>query len=217
MNILNKYFDKIYVATYENSNRIEYIKNVLNDVKYELYFGFDCTKMTDDYYNKYLSNRKPNSHLLKKGMLGCTMTHIQLYNKIYEEKLNNVLILEDDILLNENINNLDYYYSQLTNNWDILYLGLNNTHINYNDILKPNINKNIFEMNVNNYFNLEGTSAFVLKNYEIAGELSDFNNRELYTADGALMEFLKKKKSTYCVFLPQLITQNENILTTSNY
>jgi glycosyl transferase family 25 len=213
MNLLNKYFEHIFVATYKNSPRLEYIKNIMKDIDYQLFYGFDKTTMTQEYYDEYLSNRKENSHLLSKGMLSCTMTHLLLYKKIYEEKLNNVLILEDDnIIINENLNNLDLI--KFAPNYDILYLGLTNVHTNYNN-LKPNIGNNIFMMTKNNFVSLEGTNAYVIKQYSLSKKLYDFNIKNLYTADGALMEFLKENNSIYFIFLPQIIIQNEKIETTS--
>jgi glycosyl transferase family 25 len=213
MSLLNKYFDHIFVITYKNSPRIEYIKDVMKDIDYEMFYGFDKTTMTQEYYDDYLYKRKEDSHLLNKGMLSCSMTHILLYKKIYEEKLNNVLILEDDIIfINENIHNLDNIKS--IPNHDILYLGFTNVHVNYNN-LTPNIGQNAFIMTKNNFISLEGTNAYVIKSYNFSKKLYDFNIKNLYTADGALMEFLKENNSIYAICLPQIAVQNETLKTTS--
>lgn len=68
-----------------------------------------------------------NDNTLKRGEIGCSLSHI----KIYEEILNNdkeiSLILEDDVFLVNGFNNkLNKILNNIKNvEWDIFYLGIN--------------------------------------------------------------------------------------------
>ena len=58
------------------------------------------------------------------GYVGCTLTYLSIFNQFKNEEL--LLIFEDDVLFMNNFNeNFIKAYSQLPNNWDILYLGGN--------------------------------------------------------------------------------------------
>jgi GR25 family glycosyltransferase involved in LPS biosynthesis len=220
MHILNKYCDSIFVISIDKYNRKEYINNELSDIEFQYFDGVDGSLLTEDEYNTYLNNRLPNSHGLKKGNLGCSRSHLELYKKIYVEKLNNVLILEDDIKLTDNIHNLEYYFNQLPIEYDLVYFGMNNGNINYDNVLNPNYTNNIFKLDRgilqnSNIYNIEGTNAYFIKNYKFVEKLITFQEKWLYTADGCLMEYLKEYRLTYYIFLPQLIKTNDNIFSIS--
>ena len=76
----------------------------------------------------------------KRGMIGCTWSHINLWKKIAKSNHENILILEDDVLFVDNFKlKLESYMRQVPENWDIIYLGASNIYgkkIN-NNIIKP--------------------------------------------------------------------------------
>lgn len=216
MHILNKYCERIFVISIDRYNRKEYINEILSGINFEYFDGVDGSLISQEEYNNYLNNRLHNSHKLGVGNLGCSLSHLNLYKKIYNEKLNNVLILEDDILLTDNIFKLDSYFNNLPNDYNLIYFGMNNSHINYDFSLLPNIDNNILKinkqlLNYNSIFNLEGTNSYFVKDYNFIKELIDFQSKWLFTADGALIEYMKEYNLDYYVFLPQVIKTNLNI------
>jgi len=85
--------------------------------------------------------------------VGCMLAHYLAVKTAYDNNLENVLILEDDIIIDDNFNewiksvNIDF-------ECDILYLGGDISHIN-NDI-----NKNKYYININpKYTRIFGTQG----------------------------------------------------------
>ena len=71
---------------------------------------------------------------LTKGGIGCALSHKKCYEYIIKNNINHCLILEDDIILpNDFIQRLKYLsnnYVSLDENYDMLFLGYHNAHIN---------------------------------------------------------------------------------------
>lgn len=104
-----------------------------------------------------------NKFLVKipNGVLGCSLSHIKIWQKVAKSNYNNVLILEDDIIIPKNFWYLfNEYYKKLPPNWDIVYLGGSNIYgklINDKILLPINNIKNR-----GNTVNL-GTYAYLIK------------------------------------------------------
>jgi len=100
----------------------------------------------NDDLNKYEFNVLANwfdpftSKVMKKGEIGCALTHYKLWERIVNEKIDCMLILEDDVILCDNFNEkLKEVLSQVTD-FDMLYLGRRPKN---NNELK--VNKNIMK------------------------------------------------------------------------
>ena len=210
--MLNDICDNIYVINIGDNDRILKTREVLSDFEFSFFNGVDGSKLEKGVYENYLKNRKPNSHRLTKGNYGCTMSHINLYKKIYDGKLNNTLILEDDNIICQNIDNSIINRIKECNS-DIIFFGLTNVHVNYDLLLDKH--KPLYNMTKENFISLEGTNAYLIKDYKLALELYHFNLANLYTADGALMEFLKKKNKRYSIIIPQIFKQSGSSLITN--
>ena len=74
---------------------------------------------------KYFSKKAIED--LKPGQLGCSMSHIILWEEIASKKNNNMyMILEDDAIVPKNFNKeVMKYINEMPNNWDMLLLGAN--------------------------------------------------------------------------------------------
>ncbi len=139
----------IYVVNLKKSvDRFENVKKVMN--KYNLNF-----QRFDAVYGKELSQEEVNEYsnifcrtiLCNNGIIGCAMSHIQLWKQLIEEKTNDTyLILEDDIndIDIEQLNNLfkfinekkfDYDYISLNCIGDNLFCYNTNKGIKVNDKL----------------------------------------------------------------------------------
>jgi GR25 family glycosyltransferase involved in LPS biosynthesis len=131
----------IYVINLKKSvERLDNVKKVMD--KYNLKFNrFDAV------YGKELSQEEVNKNtnilcrtlLCNNGIIGCAMSHIQLWKNLLEDKrANSYIIMEDDIqnIDIEQLNNLIEFINN--NKFDYDYISLNCI-----SILCENINKGI--------------------------------------------------------------------------
>ena len=125
-NFTNKLsIDKIYCINLDRSKeRWEIIKENANKSNIEIhrFEGIDGNiidkKMLEKKYNIKIN------HKLRKGTIGCALSHISLIKKISEENNNYVLILEDDVIIPEDFNKkVNSYLSKIDFDFDILFLG----------------------------------------------------------------------------------------------
>ena len=63
-----------------------------------------------------------------KGAIGCSLSHITLWNKLLNSKNNkHILILEDDVIISKNFwKKYNEIIKEIPNNFDIVYLGASN-------------------------------------------------------------------------------------------
>jgi len=195
MKILNKYFDKVYVITMENSFRIPRMEERLEGVDYEFFYGVDGATLDK---TPYMSKGSKQT----RGQLGCTISHLNLYKKIVSENNEKVLILEDDCLFNGRLTNLGEYMSQLPIDWGLFYLGWDNKqHI------KPNYGDNLYEITKNNILSIEGTQSFAIKPF-FAKLLLEQNSNFKYTADGNITAIVRDSDSKTYVATPKMGQQD---------
>lgn len=122
---LNNYFDKIYCLNLDEAT--DRWGNCL-----EQFCQYDLIV-------ERFSAIKPetgNNHLLR-GELGVTRSFNNMIKVAKEEKLNNILVFEDDFVLIDNFDVMfDFMIKQVPDNWDFLYFGGNHvsgyTHITKN-------------------------------------------------------------------------------------
>ena len=96
--------------------------SIFNFNKYEIknYERFNAYKISADHFDKK-----------RRGQIGCALSFYKCFEKIKTDKLQSVLILEDDF--NFTLDKEDLFkkintcISELPNNWDSLYFGANLT------------------------------------------------------------------------------------------
>jgi GR25 family glycosyltransferase involved in LPS biosynthesis len=95
----------------------------LEPLKYELFEAVDGKKLKP--LPKILKLFETGDYNYRHGILGCALSHVQLwYELITQPECNAMLILEDDITLSTNFTDkLSHLVSQLPNDWDVLFLG----------------------------------------------------------------------------------------------
>ena len=119
---------------------------------------------------------------------------------------------------------------ELPKDWDLLYLGLNNVHIDYNRILSKNYSTNLYKgvpyplytggrpednqysPRCGEFIFLEGTGAIAINNNfcDVMIETQSIPHN-FFTSDGAIM-YYGTKKLNYFVALPQIIIQDLSII-----
>jgi len=66
------------------------------------------------------------------AMIGCWLSHYTLWKYVVDNKLNNVLVLEDDALPVDNFREkLNEYWKGVPDNWDIIFFGCSGSCDNY--------------------------------------------------------------------------------------
>lgn len=120
-----------------------FIKNTNNlQMKYNRFSAVDGKelKLTDEIKkiftipNNFIGKRWQFTHQWKTGVLGCAMSHIQLWRDLLLSNKDIYVILEDDVMLTDDFDNeLHILFNTLKNDtdWDLLYLGINDD--NYSD------------------------------------------------------------------------------------
>jgi GR25 family glycosyltransferase involved in LPS biosynthesis len=139
--LLNNYFDKIYLITIPRSweNRKERVLRNLNGLHYDIFWGCDGQQLRDETLNNLTDLKKSvfwieHYHLLRYkatvsrpltlSEIGCSESHRRVYEDVVEKGYDKVLILEDDAMLWEpGLKALEGAMKQLPQDWDLWYLG----------------------------------------------------------------------------------------------
>jgi GR25 family glycosyltransferase involved in LPS biosynthesis len=136
--------DKIFIINLDKDvERYENCKKQL--VKYsitnaERFPGIDGSKLTDKERKNMTSDI--GNLIASPSMIGCGVSHINLWKKIIHEGIDKALILEDDFILKDNfIYKFDKALKHAPENYDIIFLTDNLIH-----------NKNIKFKDINAYF-----------------------------------------------------------------
>ncbi len=131
-NILNSYFEKIYVITLRRAaDRHKHLKNELKGLDYTLFYGqdkdeFDVKDLerkniyNEDLARKYHRYGKP----MPPGMIGCSWSHKLIYEDVIKHNYQKVLILEDDIEIDRKaVTSFQDALKNLPDDWELFYLG----------------------------------------------------------------------------------------------
>lgn len=149
LQILNSYFDKIYVITLKRAvERQEKVNNHLKGVDFEYFYGIDKQDLDlDDLQARFIYSptKAKKMHRNGKGMIlghiACSLSHRELYKKILESGHEKVLIMEDDFVPNHTfLNSLQPMIDDIPNNWELIYWGYYfNENINWKMKVKQKI------------------------------------------------------------------------------
>jgi len=147
--ILNRYFPHIFYINLEHrTDRRQQMEAQLDKL------GIKATRRIAVKGNPWGFTKG-----LKPAEIGCIVSHLQIIELAQLMKLDSVLILEDDALINPGI---DFYFSEryklVPNNWQQLYLGSNHNEISWTRKRDHLINKFVMKCN----WSLT-TSAYALK------------------------------------------------------
>ncbi len=194
MKILNEFFDKIFLIAMEGSSRLDRMKERLGDAEYEIFWGVNGGLIDKTPYIEMGSKQT-------RGQLGCTLSHIKIYEKIVEENLGKVLIIEDDCEFYEIISQLREYIKQLPENWGFFYLGWDGS------TLPANFSDKICEISQSYFTNVHCTHSIALTP-EFAKRLLEINKNLSYTADGCISAVVREYGLKTYAAVPKLTTQD---------
>jgi GR25 family glycosyltransferase involved in LPS biosynthesis len=119
--ILTDYFDKTFCINLNSrTDRWEEVKKKFakHSFNVERVPAIDGTKMNLDFPPE-----------IKEGAVGCSLSQLFCIKYAKQLKLNNFLLLEDDIEFDDNVNELfNQYIAEVPSDWDMLYLGGQHFH-----------------------------------------------------------------------------------------
>jgi len=134
--ILNHFFDKIYVISLKRStDRHKLLEKNLEGINYEIFWGIDGKKLDLNkleqegiylpYHTRILKKREGKKVSdLTNTQIGCALSHIKVCEDVLINKYQNALIFEDDVIIDANKNvNLESALAELPEDWELLYLG----------------------------------------------------------------------------------------------
>jgi glycosyl transferase family 25 len=194
MKVLNEVFTKVFVITTPYfEERIQNMKERLSGCEYEFFYGTYGRDIDVESYRK-LGSR------LTRAQLACALSHRDLCQKIVDENLDNVLILEDDCLFSKEIENLPYYYSQLPVDYGIFFLG-------YDCPMATKIHsENLVEVSSG----VVGYTHSMNMRRTCAEMVLEVNKDLLWTADGVSNEILNRYETKFYLSSPQLVYQDND-------
>jgi len=115
-------WDKMYIINMQrrHDRKEEMIKKLKeeNIDNYEFIEAVDG--QTEEIQNKF-NDIKQNTNIINTGHFGCLLSHIKALEKAKEEKLNSVLVLEDDIIFEKNF--MRHIRRLSVPKYDLLYMG----------------------------------------------------------------------------------------------
>lgn len=141
IDLLNEYFDNIYLITIPRSweKRKDKISSNLKGLRYEVFQGCDGRILTENQLRQIADLEKSKAWLVHYHMLrykqaverpmspseiGNAESHKMVYEDIIKNGYARVLVLEDDaILWSKGLVHVDDNLAELPSDWDVWYLG----------------------------------------------------------------------------------------------
>ena len=200
--ILNKTFDKVYLINLDKrKDRLEECQKIIDEsgLVVEIVSAVDGSLLKEEELNRAFLDYIPEHTL--RGQHGCVMSHYNVIKQAKEEAHSSILILEDDFELVSDFTGLfEDYYSQVPDDWELLYLGAN--HNFHEGLSLPRVRENI-GVPIKSYT----THAYAVKE-SIYDKLLEVFNKDVggSPSDIGLCK-LQKELDTCYSFFPSLIAQ----------
>tara|TARA_B100000575_G_scaffold290714_1_gene294948 strand:- start:7650 stop:8426 length:777 start_codon:yes stop_codon:yes gene_type:complete len=195
-NLINNYFDKVYVVTTKRlKNRHKYIKEHLDkfNIEFELIYGPDKDDINlkdfniiNTFFNLNKNNSTNYTNRVKIDIV-CIISHYMSWQDMISKKYRNCLIMEDDCCLVPNfLSSFKNFTENIKNiEWDILQLGWQ--PFNYTSVKDIKINNYVkkqwsFIGGAHCYAITNRTAQLLVKNLIILNKDKDKinNDSELY-------------------------------------
>ena len=132
--------DKIFIINLDKDN--ERMSSSIHQLEkyditnYERYAAIYGSKLSNDEVNNITTNI--GKLLASRGMIGCGISHINIWKKIVKDGIKKTLILEDDFILKDDfLNKFNNVINKSPNIYDIIFLSANiihNKHLKLYDI-----------------------------------------------------------------------------------
>ncbi len=138
---LSNYYDKIFVVSIERTrkDRSEKLKTNLKGLQYEIFEGTDASLLNEEQLNALADLEKSKDYLdefflqryghtagraLRKSEVGCSYSHIKVYEAMIENGWERVLILEDDAKIDFNkLEHIHGILEDIPQDCELIYWG----------------------------------------------------------------------------------------------
>ena len=194
----------LYVISLKEPSRLKNIEKQQAKIEkdiviYEGVNGYELDFSNLDIPNAVVDKNFYNNTKLRKGQMGCYLSHFNLYNKIKQDNLYGyTIIFEDDfeIIIDDFLNKVNESINIMNSNqidFDILFLGYSN--VTFNGEL---ITNNIYKTGNGEY--LFGTYGYVV-NYKNIDKIIDATKNITTTIDDKLQESAHSKMlNVYAIY-----------------
>lgn len=188
--MLQKYFDNIYVINLDKrEDRWEHVQSELG--KYDI----EAERVSAVNGFKHPKRKEVN---VNPGALGCSLSHIGVLEDAKENRYDSILVFEDDIVFERNFDRrFEDYYSQLPDDWKMLYLGGNHRK-------KPEK----YSRNVSIVKKTLTTHSYALKSEIYNYVLDKINGKHYDLPVDNIYTHIQREKTVY-TFNPRIVVQLE--------
>jgi GR25 family glycosyltransferase involved in LPS biosynthesis len=162
---------KIIVVCYDESPRLKYW-----DFNEKIIREIGLNRNTLDL-EKYIGNYSflpSTKEPLKRSRISCSEGHINIWNKIVNENLEDIIILEDDVVFKMDMENIETIIKYLPKD-GITFLGGRFTNFKVKDMGKPLINKPIIKLGLNKLDTeqnkIMGSFSYYIPNKQVAEKM----------------------------------------------
>lgn len=181
-----------------NNHILNELKKIRESTTVIRYNGIRLTDANYKKYEKYYINRlskeygfiNDNGIILKKGIVGCYISHILVLNEILKNNVKDeyVIVVEDDIkilnnnilnIINLNINNI------IPSDWDLIRLDTWH-HYKTEDRIENNVYKCTLPTYINNKYYYHGTHFMIYRTTKIKKILNEINKQGICDYDALL-------------------------------
>src|SRR5690606_5640900 len=120
---LNRYFEQIYcINLQKRPDRKRKCVRFFNKLKMEVKFWRAVDGNRSSEAKEILNTTKPK-YPLNLGMIGCHLSHLNVYKDANKKRYERFLILEDDIIPHKQIDKVLGNLLEVENDWSLLYLS----------------------------------------------------------------------------------------------
>lgn len=232
-NILNNFFDKIYVLTIPSAtDRHKEFAAAMKGLRFEFFYGIE--KQTLDHahlkesgvYDDELAKEKQRyEKSMTIGEIACAIGHRKIYEDIIANNIKRALIFEDDVFpLRDNIQYIPQIWATLPEDWNVLFFDYDKNekkvplkqtvyHVqHFLGFLKWNhtVIKNLFPREVNKFWKTAGyhdfADAYAITN-EAAHKLIELQTPLSVVADNLLANAVTREQLRGYISIPKLFAQ----------
>lgn len=136
--MINKMFDAVFCLNLKRRpDRLDRVieQSYIHGFQFEVIEAIDGSRFGLPDIGEMLSGL-----WFKHGAMACSLSHMMIHRIAIDRKLNNFLLLEDDVELDPNFNEkMQDFWKEKKSDWDMLYLGGNHAH--FPSAISPNIDR----------------------------------------------------------------------------
>lgn len=198
--------DIVIISLERAKKRREKMKSQLTDLNLNAVImdAVDGQKLSEIQLNKniYNPNGWRNGEKFKPGEIGCIMSTINAIKLARENKWEEVIIMDDDVILSEDFQKgIEFCLRIIAPDWQHIFLG-GHIYMMPAPVFQPSV--------IPSYFKVSGSYCYILRKNAYDTFLEELSLFELPVDDAIEKIYLKEQKIKSYIFFPFLAYPNEN-------